>query len=159
MLAMLQNLVRHKGYADASLLKAIRQNDRAAQDDDLRRLLHHIILANRFWLMQSLSRPFALEEESRVPKSLEAVAGRYRETHIDELLWVSNLEEKDLDRKLVSPYIPGGSCSVAEGVMQICMHSHGHRSQCATRLRQLGATPPVLDFILWLKDRSAADWS
>jgi uncharacterized damage-inducible protein DinB len=159
MLAMLQNLVRHKGYADASLLKAIRQNDRAAQDDDLRRLLHHIILANRFWLMQSLSRPFALEEESRVPKSLEAVAGRYRETHIDELLWVSNLEEKDLDRKLVSPYIPGGSCSVAEGVMQICMHSHGHRSQCATRLRKLGATPPVLDFILWLKDRSAADWS
>jgi uncharacterized damage-inducible protein DinB len=159
MLAMLQNLVRHKGYADASLLKAIRQNDRAAQDDDLRRLLHHIILANRFWLMQSLNRPFALEEESRVPKSLEAVAGRYRETHIDELLWVSNLEETDLDRKLVSPYIPGGSCSVAEGVMQICMHSHGHRSQCATRLRQLGATPPVLDFILWLKDRSAADWS
>jgi uncharacterized damage-inducible protein DinB len=159
MLAMLQNLVRHKGYADASLLKAIRQNDRAAQDDDLRRLLHHIILANRFWLMQSLNRPFALEEESRVPKSLEAVAGRYRETHIDELLWVSNLEETDLDRKLVSPYIPGGSCSVAEGVMQICMHSHGHRSQCATRLRQLGATPPVLDFILWLKHRSAADWS
>jgi uncharacterized damage-inducible protein DinB len=158
MLAMLQNLVRHKGYADASLLRATQQNDRAAQDDDLRRLLHHIILANRFWLMQNLNRPFALSEESRVPESLETIVARYRETHIEELEWISGLDETNLARKLESPFIPGGSCSVAESVMQVCMHSHGHRSQCATRLRLLGGTPPALDFILWLKDRPAADW-
>lgn len=157
--AMLHNLVRHKGHADASLLKAIRQNDRAAQDEDLRRLLHHIILANRFWLMQSLSRPFALEEESRIPESMEAIAGRYRETHMEELEWISSLNQTDLDRKLESPLIPGGSCTVAEGIMQVCMHSHGHRSQCATRLRLLGGTPPVLDFIFWLKECPAPDWS
>src|SRR5215471_14971432 len=124
MRAMLENLLRHKGYADASLLRAIRQHERAAQDDDLRRLLHHIILANRFWLMQTLSLPFALEEESRAPESLEILAGRYRETHIQELDWISNLDEPHLDRKLESPFIPGGSCSVAEGMMQVCMHSH-----------------------------------
>jgi len=155
----MQNLVRHKGYADASLLSAIRQNDRATQDNDLRELLHHIILANRFWLMQTLGRPFALEEERRVPESLEALVGRYRETHIEELEWISKLDETDLGRKLESPFIPAGSCSVAEGMMQVCMHSHGHRSQCATRLRLLGGTPPALDFILWLKERPAADWS
>ena len=159
MRAMLENLVRHKGYADASLLRAIRQHDRAAQDDDLLRRLHHIILANRFWLMQTLSRAFHLEEESRVPESLEAVAGRYRETHTLELEWISNLDETHLGRKLESPLIPGGSCSVAEGIMQVCMHSHGHRSQCASRLRLLGGTPPALDFILWLKERPAAEWS
>jgi uncharacterized damage-inducible protein DinB len=156
---MLQNLVRHKGYADASLLRAIRRNDRAAQDDELRRLLHHIILANRFWLTQVLSRPFVLEEESRVPESLEEVAGRYRETHVEELTWISEFDETDLARRLQSPFIPGGSCSVVEGMMQVCMHSHGHRSQCATRLRLLGGTPPALDFILWLNGRPAADWS
>ena len=159
MRAMLQNLIQHKGYADASLLRAIQQNDRAAQDDDLRRLLHHIILANRFWLMQNLGRPFVLEEESRVPESLEAVTTRYRETYLEELEWISHLAEADLSRQLESPFIPGGRCSVAEGVMQVCMHSHGHRSQCATRLRSLGGTPPALDFIVWLKNRPAADWS
>jgi uncharacterized damage-inducible protein DinB len=156
---MLQDLILHKGYADFSLLRAIRQNKRAAQDDDLRRLLHHIILANRFWLMQNLGRPFALVEETRVPTSLEAVADRYRETYLQEREWVFQLVEADLPRKLESPLIPGAHCSVAESVMQMCMHSHGHRSQCATRLRLMGGTPPVLDFIVWLKDRPAADWS
>jgi hypothetical protein len=94
MLAMLQNLVRHKGFVDASLLRAIQQNDRTAQDDDLRRLLHHIILANRFWLMQNLGLPFALEEESRVPESLKTIIARYRETHIEELEWIPLKKEE-----------------------------------------------------------------
>jgi len=140
-------------------LRAIRQNNKAAQDEELRKLLHHIILANRFWLMLNLSRPFALEEESRVPESLEPIAARYRETYAEELEWVSQLGEADLAQTLETPFIPGGSCSVAEGLMQVCMHSHGHRSQCATRLRLLGGAPPALDFILWLKERHAADWS
>jgi uncharacterized damage-inducible protein DinB len=158
MRAMLQNLIRHKWYADASLLVAIRQNDRAAQDHDLCRLLHHSILANRFWLMQNLGRSFELKEESRIPESLEAIVTRYRETYIEELQFISHLAEADLDNQLESPFIPGGRCSVAESVVQVCMHSHGHRSQCASRLRLLGGTPPVLDFIVWLKDRPAANW-
>jgi uncharacterized damage-inducible protein DinB len=157
--AMLQNLIQHKGYVDAALLRAIRENDRAAQDADLRRLLHHGILANRFWLLQNLGRPFELEKESGVPESLEAVTNRYRETYVEELQWISQLAKADLSNKLESPFIPGGACSVAEGIVQVCMHSHGHRSQCATRLRLMGGTPPALDFILWLKDRPAADWS
>jgi hypothetical protein len=46
MLAMLQDLVQHKGYANAVLLKAVRQHEKATQDQELRELLHHIILAN-----------------------------------------------------------------------------------------------------------------
>jgi len=158
MRAMLQNLVQHKGWADASLLRAIRQHDKAAQDGELRRLLHHTVLANRFWLMQNLGRPFTLEEEARIPESLEALASRYHETYTDELEWILKLAESHLDDQVESPLIPGGRCSVAESVMQVCMHSHGHRSQCATRLRLLGGTPPALDFILWLKDHPCADW-
>ena len=43
-------------------------------------------------------------------------------------------------------------------MMQVAMHSLGHRAQCATRLRALGGNPPNTDFILWLKERPAADW-
>jgi uncharacterized damage-inducible protein DinB len=159
MLAMLQDLVQHKGYVDACLLRAIRQHEQAAQDQELRRLLHHIIVANRFWLMTSLTRPFALETESRIPESLEAITAQYQQTHVQELEWVSQLREADLARKLETPFIPGASFSLAQALMQVCMHSHGHRSQIATRLRMLGGTPPVLDFILWLKERPAPDWS
>ena len=69
MIGMFQDLVRHKAYANASLLSAIRRNGKAADDAALRTLLHHIILANRFWLLSCLGQPFAIDEESRVPGS------------------------------------------------------------------------------------------
>jgi uncharacterized damage-inducible protein DinB len=159
MLAMLQDLVRHKGHANAALLRAIRQHYIASQDEELRKLLHHIILANRFWLMLSLDLPFARESESQLPDTLEALAAIYRTTHTQELQWISQAQEADLTLRLETPFIPGKSFSIAEALMQVCMHSHGHRAQCATRLRLLGGIPPAMDFILWLKERPAADWS
>ena len=34
--------------------------------------------------------------------------------------------------------------------MQCVMHSQYHRGQNATRLRELGGSPPITDYILWL---------
>ena len=50
------------------------------------------------------------------------------------------------------------NASVVQAMMQVCLHSHGHRAQCAVRLRLLGGTPPNMDFILWLKERPAPNW-
>jgi uncharacterized damage-inducible protein DinB len=159
MLAMLQDLVRHKAFANASLLEAIRCREAAAQDDELRQLLHHIILANRFWLMLSLGVPFEQEEESRIPESLGPIKAKYRETHTLELDWMARAQEPGLARVLETPFIPGQTITVAQALTQTCLHSHGHRAQCATRLRLLGGTPPAMDFVLWLRERPEADWS
>jgi len=158
MIDLLHDLIRHKAYANAALLKAIRPHEPAAQAPELRKLLHHIILADRFWLLLTLGRPFLQEEESPVPESLEAIAARYRETHTQELEWWSGLRESDLARTLETSFIPGHQYSIAQAAMQVCMHSHGHRAQCATRLRLLGGTPPAMDFVLWLRERPAPDW-
>jgi uncharacterized damage-inducible protein DinB len=159
MLALLQDLVRHKVYANASLLKAIREHEAAARDEELRKLLHHILLANRFWFLLTIGAPFDAEAESRIPNSVDAVAAAFRETHTRELDWISQLQESELTRFLETPNLPGYKFSVAEAAMQVCMHSHGHRCQCATRLRSLGGLPPTMDFILWVKDHPAPDWS
>jgi uncharacterized damage-inducible protein DinB len=137
---------------------AIRQHETAAQDLELQQLLHHIILANRFWMRLILGLPFIIEEESRAPDSLAAIAQQYREMYEQEIEWLSHVREADLARALETPFIPDFSCSVAQALMQVCLHSHGHRAQCATRLRLLGVTPPNMDFILWLKDRPSPDW-
>ena len=155
---VLQDLIHHKGYANASLLKAIRQHEAAAQDPELQKLLHHIILANRFWLWLTLGLPFVFEEESRTPESFEAIAAQYRENHAQEMEWLAQVQEPELARILETPFIPDFSCSVAQAMTQVCLHSHGHRAQCAIRLRLLGGTPPNMDFILWLKDRPAPVW-
>jgi uncharacterized damage-inducible protein DinB len=159
MLDMLRDLARHKAWASAVLLTAIRTTDAAAEDDVLRKLLHHIILANRFWLFSCLERPFVLEDEARVPDSLLAVTNLFCTTHAIEEEWISRVDESDLARVLEGPLIPGGRCSVGHAYVQVCMHSQGHRSQCATRLRALGGEPPGTDFILWLTDRPSPRWS
>lgn len=159
MLGMLRDLVRHKAWASAALLTAIRIHPRAAEDEALHALLHHIILANRFWLFACLDRPFALDEESQPPASLAALVELFRTTHAAEERWLVEAGESELERRIEGPLVPGGSCSVAHAYMQVCMHSQGHRSQCATRLRALGGEPPVTDFIVWLIERPAAQWS
>ena len=158
MLEMLRDLVAHKGHANAAVLTAIGQNVSAARDPELLELLHHILLANRFWLLTVLGLPFALDEESRPAESFDALVRRYARSQEQEAAWVNAATAADLERCLTSPLMPIGTCSVAQALMQVCMHSHGHRAQCAKLLRRHGGSPPATDFILWLADRPGAEW-
>ena len=159
MLEMLRDLVAHKGHANAALLGAIRQNDAAASDLELRELLHHVLVANRFWLLAVLGLPFVFDDESRPSSSFDALVRRYWSTQEQESTWLATATDADLARVLESPLIPGGTCSVSQAFMQVCMHSHGHRAQCAKLLRRHGGLPPITDFILWLASRPAAEWA
>jgi uncharacterized damage-inducible protein DinB len=155
---MLRDLVDHKGHANAALLNAIRHTPAAAADPELWELVHHILLANRFWLLAVLGLPFVLEDEARHAPSFEALLQRYGRTQAQESAWLDTATEADLECTLKNPLIPGGECSVAQAFMQVCLHSHGHRAQGAKLLRRHGGTPPNIDFILWLRDRPEADW-
>jgi len=158
MLEMLRQLTAHKGYSDSQVLAAVRGTAGAATDFEILELLHHVLLANRFWLSSIEGRPFAQDAESRRPESLEDIAQRYAVTHQAESDWLATVEESDLARVLENAFIPGGRCSVAQAWMQVCLHSHGHRAQCAKLLRRHGAVPPVIDFITWLPSAAPANW-
>ncbi len=158
MLEMLRDLVAHKGHANAALLTAIRQNSTAASDPELWELLHHILLANRFWLVTVLGLPFVHEDEARPAPSFDVLTQRYGSTQTQEATWLATATDGDLERILEGALIPNGKCSVAQAFMQVCMHSHGHRAQCAQLLRRHGGVPPATDFILWLTSRPRAEW-
>ncbi len=158
MLEMIRDLIAHKAHANAAMMAAIRQNDAARSDPVVLELLHHILVANRFWLLTVLGLPFVLEDESRIPVSLDDLIQTYASTHEQESAWLATVTEADLERLLESPLIPGTTCSVSQALMQVCMHSHGHRAQCAKLLRRHGSVPPMTDFILWLTDRPLAEW-
>jgi uncharacterized damage-inducible protein DinB len=153
MLEMLRDLIAHKGHANAALLTAIRQNPTAASDRELWELLHHILLANRFWLLTVLGLPFVHEEEAKPSSSFDALIQRFGSTQAQEATWLETATEGALARMLEGALIPNGKCSVSQALVQVCLHSHGHRAQCATLLRRHGAAPPPTDFILWLTSR------
>ena len=156
MLQMMRDLIAHKEYANSTLLTAIREHPEASKNPELLALLHHILVSNRFWTLTCTGMPFDLEQEMISPETLTVLIGRYEAAQRAENAWIGGVTEADLARTLDSPLIPGARCTVAQALMQVCMHSQGHRAQCATMLRRLGGTPPMTDFILWLADRAAA---
>jgi uncharacterized damage-inducible protein DinB len=149
------DLIAHKEYANTLMLTAIREHPEASQDPELLELLHHILVSNRFWTLACLGRPFDLLQETIQPATLDALIESYEATQAEENAWMARATESELARMLDSPLIPGARCTVAQALMQVCMHSQGHRAQCAKMLRRLGATPPMTDFILWLANRAA----
>lgn len=60
----------------------------------------------------------------------------------------------------ISWFQPALKISRRHALMQAAMHSHYHRGQNATRFRELGGTPPMTDFIVWLRDgQPEARWT
>jgi uncharacterized damage-inducible protein DinB len=65
--------------------------------------------------------------------------------------WIE-MFEKRLGRKAETP-------TFYETLLQVSMHSTYHRGQVNTRLRELGAEPPLTDFIAWVwLGKPAAEW-
>jgi uncharacterized damage-inducible protein DinB len=156
--AIVEDLVRHKWYANAAYLAAVYGHEAARQDEELRKLFLHILVANRFWLFLTLGKVFDRESESRFPDSLEPLIENYKETAALEMEWLLRCDDAEWHRQLATPRLPGKRFTVSEAVMQICLHSYGHRSQSAIRLRSLGGTPPATDFILWVTERPGPAW-
>ena len=153
MLQMMRDLIAHKGHANRLMLEAIRVDSNAATDPEIVGLLHHILVANRFWFLTITGQEFVLERETAAPATLDELGDRYATTQREEEAWIARATVPDLERPLANDMIPGGQCTVAQGFMQVCMHSQGHRAQLAKMLRRHGGTPPMTDFILWLRDR------
>ena len=152
MLPLIDELLRHKWWANHHLFRSVEQCAPAADDPELRKLLHHILVSNRYWLLLTLGQPFVDEQEKRVPESHAALTAQFTDTERLELDWLSRATSSELERQLQPRALPGITISVVQAMTQTVLHSQGHRSQCATRLRVLGGTPAPMDFVLWVRD-------
>ena len=155
MLQMIRDLMAHKEHANALMLSAIREHPQASRDPEILELLHHILVSNRFWTLRCLGLPFDRDKETIVPSTLVELIATYDATQQLEAEWMAGATDAELARAIDSPLIPGTQCTVAQALLQVCMHSQGHRAQCAKMLRRHGGTPPMTDFILWLANRGA----
>ena len=157
-LDLLRDLVAHKDYANAAFLSSVQRSDDAARDPEVCELLHHVLVSNRFWVSAVLGLPFSVEEEVRSSRTLSELVKGFRETQEMETAWFQRAGAADLARIIEGALIPGGTRTVAQALLQVCLHSHGHRAQCAKLLRRHGVTPPATDFIVWVGSRDEAEW-
>ena len=160
---LLRDFCQHQAWADAEHWRAIEAHPPAAGDGAIKNRLHHIHVVQRvfLWAVGDRAAAFAVTK----PEEFASLAQLkdYAQGSLDQFdQFVESVFEARLEERVTLPWFtnPPLSITVTEALTQCAMHSHYHRGQNATRLRELGGEPPLTDLIAWYwKGRPGPAWS
>jgi uncharacterized damage-inducible protein DinB len=143
----LKDLARHQAWADAQHWKTLHANAPLLVDADIRKRLNHMTMACE--MLAALARgelaDVAGMKDRESMEELEAAMMKANEG------LAATLGSADLDKMIKLPRGPKGPFEAPAGVLllQALTHSQHHRGQNASRMRELGVTPPMTDFVIW----------
>ncbi len=148
----IQDLLGHQAWADAEHWRAMHAHPPAHDDRMLRTRLHHLHLVQRAftWAVGDRRKSFEFSKPEDFSSFAELMAfARGGHAAIDRLR--IELTDSRLAEQVAIPWFkdPPLSLTVGEALTQCALHSQWHRAQNATRLRELGASPPTVDLIVW----------
>jgi uncharacterized damage-inducible protein DinB len=148
---LLGDLLNHQLWADVEHWQAIGAHPAARNDKALHDRLHHIHQVQRFfaWIIGGGDRP-AVTTPEQFPE-FDDLFGYARDSHDIVRRLLATVGEPRLAESIAVPWFtdPPLRLRGSEALAQMAMHSHYHRGQNATRLRELGAAPPLTDLIVW----------
>ncbi|HEX4006133.1 MAG TPA: DinB family protein [Acidobacteriaceae bacterium] len=153
--ASFPDLFRHQAWADSALLATVHAHPQSLADDTVLKALRHILRVQRVFLARFHGG--SGDEVRELPPEFGTMVALWRTTHQEQIAFVEGLAEADFARTFPMPALAIHP-TFAEGLTQVILHSQNHRGQCLTRLRENGAAPPRLDYILWIKDRPAPSY-
>lgn len=158
----LDDLYHHQAWADGEHWRAIAAHEPARSDKAIHDRLHHIHFVQHafLWIAKRGGAGFRFTKPEDFPALDDLI--RYARGYYDEIFpLIARLTDADLAATIDVPWFkdPPLAITLEEALTQAAMHSHYHRGQNATRLRELGGEPPMTDYIVWLwKGRPAAEW-
>jgi uncharacterized damage-inducible protein DinB len=159
---LLRDLYGHQAWADAEHWRAFEGFPAALTDPTIHARLHHIhLVQNAFlWVASGSTEPFTRTkpEDYPTPGVLKAFGQGYHER---VARFIGSVKDERLRETVTIPWFkdPPLTLTVAQALAQCAMHSHNHRGQNATRLRELGGTAPPTDLIVWWwRGRPEPDW-
>lgn len=153
MLGMCNQLLDHRGWANARILTALAASPSPHQK--AQRLLAHLLLSERIWLLRLKG-----EDTSTIDKSAqlsladcEELAAENQQAFTDLL---NSLGEADLHSLVKYKNFKGTEfhTPIREILMHISLHGTYHRGQIAIVMGEQGDTPVDTDFITFCRERS-----
>jgi uncharacterized damage-inducible protein DinB len=144
---LLQDLARHQAWADNAHWKALHENSALLEDPEIRARLNHMLMALR--TLTALARGETPDPSGmRDVEPTDQLEAALRKANVE---LIEALDTIDLQEMISLPRGPQGPCDAPAGVLllQAITHSQHHRGQNASSVRQLGATPPMTDFVIW----------
>jgi uncharacterized damage-inducible protein DinB len=158
---LLQEMFAHQEWADAEHWRAIAALPAARDHAAMRKRLHHIHQVQRAFV-------WGVGERAAVPNrttvddypTFDGLMAYARTAHEEVRQMLAGMTDTRLAEQVSMPWFPSTfPLTVESALAQMVMHSHYHRGQNATLLRELGGEPPLTDLIFWCyKGRPAPDW-
>ena len=161
-----RSLLTHMEWADAHTWRAVRNVPSALTDERLKYLLHHVHLVQSVYLQAWRGDPFVVTELSAYSDlaAIEAWARPYYRlaseyaTTVDEAKF-SQPVEFPWSQLIAEQYGKVVPATLSESAWQVFSHTTYHRGQVATRIREIGGEPPLVDFLVWVwGGRPAPAW-
>jgi uncharacterized damage-inducible protein DinB len=165
MTAETEGLFAHMAWADAEMWKAIAASA-AAEDARTLELATHIHMVQWAYLEVWRHGPLTFRGVSDFT-GVRDIARWGQEYHDEAKRWLSGSEAADMTRRIEFPWAADlvrqfGAVhhpTLAETLQQVCMHSHYHRAQINTRIRDAGGSPPLVDYVAWIwRGRLPPEW-
>ena len=159
---LLLDLFRHQAWADSEHWQALAAQSGALDDRWIHERLHHLHLVQRLflWASRGAEGSFTPSKAEDVP-DIRVIKDDVRRYHEEAIAHVAALSTVRRAETLDVPWFKDAPVAFTreEALVQCVMHSQYHRGQNATRLRELGGSPPITDFILWLyKSKPPPRW-
>jgi uncharacterized damage-inducible protein DinB len=159
MLEFLRELLAHSEWADAAFIRAWGASP-AREHEELRRRMDHIIMVQRAFRSILGGGPPSWPKDGP-PPGFDELKTMSEEAHRGLREFAAGLDGPALARTVRLPWFPEPPCdiTVAEGLVQVAMHTQHHRGQLMTRLKDFGGTPVNVDWIIWLwQGKPATTW-
>lgn len=137
---------------DADLNRKLNENSASLRDR-----LAHIVGAEAIWLLRWKGETPTAPPEWAPSANVPTLIGKMKENRAERDRLMEQVTEADLPKIGTYRNLKGDvvwQIPVGQMLMHVANHATHHRGQIAMGLRQMGSTPPQMDFLFFAVDRS-----
>jgi uncharacterized damage-inducible protein DinB len=167
MLDAVRPLFAHMEWADGMVWRAVNACAAASDDKLLHDRLYHIHATQTAFLQAWRGDDVVFAGAEDFP-GLDAVRELGRAFYAVAPGLVASMSPDAAEREMILPWsayfakragFTAHPSTLGETLLQLPAHSTYHRGQVNARIRELGGTPPLVDFIAWVwAGKPAASW-
>jgi len=156
----------HMEWADGAMWRALLAVPSLASDAQMIARVHHFHSTQTLYLQLFRGSPVEIPEAGSFA-GLREVGRWARRFYLELPGYLQALTDVRLGEPVTFPWAAqieerlgsAGLTTVGDCLLQLALHSAHHRGQVLTRLRDAGAEPPLVDYIVWAwLGRPSPDW-
>ncbi len=161
-----RDLLVHMEWADSRIWSALLATESLREDHEMRERLYHFHTTQWAYLQAWQKKPLNIPELPTFG-NLQRLGDWVRRYYLELREYLDGVRDSALDVPFDFPWQAeiekhfgqAPPTTLGESLLQVVLHTMHHRGQVATRLRDRGGDPPLVDYIGWIwMGRPAPAW-